>query len=86
MLEIFDPYLPFVITFMIITINVLLVFMKANWFVFIIANVLVITLLGIIGLSTDVNILGDLFSTLINLLGGFIKELFGTLTSCSANK
>lgn len=96
LMEIFTPYMSFILTFIIVLVNVLLLFFKGQWWSYLIANVLIIMIFGFLGLTTDTDILGTfvneligilakIFTGLIDVLATMIQKIFEPLTSCSLN-
>ena len=87
MLEIFTPYLPFIVFFITIVINVFLIIkVKVNWIMLLIANLLVTLLMNYVGLGEYdlitqivdfiVDIVSKIFKGIKDVIGGWIKDLF----------
>jgi hypothetical protein len=87
MLEIFTPYLPFIAFFITIVINLYLIIkVKVNWIMLLIANLLVTLLMNYVGLGEYdlitqiidfiVDIVSKIFKGIKDVIGGWIKDLF----------
>jgi hypothetical protein len=87
MLEIFTPYLPFIAFFITIVINLYLIIkVKVNWIMLLIANPLVTLLMNYVGLGEYdlitqiidfiVDIVSKIFKGIKDVIGGWIKDLF----------
>ena len=82
MLEILQPYIG-TITFLIaLTFNVLLIFLKSPWYVYIIANVLLVTVVQLIGIQ-PFDMIGTLVSGLVDAVLKAIRAIFAPLSGCS---
>lgn len=87
MLEIFAPYLPFISFFITIVINLYLIIkVKVNWVMLLIANLLITLLMNYIGLGEYdlitqiidfiVDLISKVFKGIRDVIGGWIKDLF----------
>ncbi len=87
MLEIFTPYLPFIAFFITIVINLYLIIkVKVNWIMLLIANLLVTLLMNYVGLGEYdlitqiidfiVDLVSKIFKGIKDVIGGWIKDLF----------
>ncbi len=84
MLEIFEPYIPFIVTLVTILINILLLVIKSPWYGYVIANVILIFILGFIGDSPF-----DIVKLVVDMIVDIFKKIFQALfnllpTSCSS--
>lgn len=84
MLEIFSPYLPFIAFFIAIIINVLLIFLKPQWYVYIIANGLMAIVLLAVGIEpydfiTTIlqSIIAIIVNTIVSIFGGIFQIIAG---------
>lgn len=87
MLEIFTPYLPFISFFITIVINIYLIIkVKVNWIMLLIANLLVTLLMNYVGLGEYdlitqiidfiVDLVSKIFKGIKDVIGGWIRDLF----------
>lgn len=87
MLEIFTPYLPFISFFITIVINIYLIIkVKVNWIMLLIANLLVTLLMNYVGLGEYdlitqiidfiVDLVSKIFNGIKDVIGGWIRDLF----------
>jgi len=87
MFEIFAPYLPFIAFFITIVINAYLIIkVKVNWIMLLIANLLVTILMNYLGLGEYdlitqiidfiVDLVSKIFKGIKDVIGGWIRDLF----------
>lgn len=87
MLEIFTPYLPFISFFITIVINLYLIIkVKVNWIMLLIANLIITLLMNYIGLGEYdlitqiidfiVDLVSKIFKGIKDVIGGWIRDLF----------
>ena len=77
-----SPYYPFIVIFVTITANIILLLVNSRWYTYLIANILLVLILEMIGLETF-DMIGLLVGGLVNVLVTIVKELFGILSGCS---
>ncbi len=87
MLEIFAPYLPFISFFITIVINIYLIIkVKVNWIMLLIANLIITLLMNYVGLGEYdlitqiidfiVDLVSKIFKGIKDVIGGWIRDLF----------
>lgn len=76
--EMFEPYLLFITIFITFVLNAYLVVKGANWFVFVVANILFMLLQGFLGLS-EYNLLLQIFNFFKNLITELFNSIFESL-------
>ena len=75
MLEILTPYLSFIAFFIALVVNVLLIVLKSQWYVYIIANaILTIIMLGL-GI-TPYDLITDIVDAIVDLLISIFEGIF----------
>lgn len=82
-LDLFKDYIPFIVILITLTLNVLLIIFKSQWYVYLIANVILIIILGFIG-ETPFDIIGEVVEVIGDILVGIIKRIFSVLSGCSS--
>ena len=75
MLEILTPYLSFIAFFIALVVNVLLIVLKSQWYVYIIANaILTIIMLGL-GI-TPYDLITDIVDAIVDLIVSIFEGIF----------
>lgn len=85
--DIFTPYLPFISFFITIVINVYLIIkVKVNWIMLLIANLLITLLMNYLGLGEYdlitqivdfiVDLVVSIFNGIKNVIGGWLRDIF----------
>jgi len=75
MLEILTPYLSFIAFFIALVVNVLLIVLKSQWYVYIIANaILTIIMLGL-GI-TPYDLITDIVDAIVDLIISIFEGIF----------
>ncbi len=75
MLEIFAPYLSFISFLIVIGVNILLIFLKSQWYIFIIANVIVSLILIAVGIP-PYNFVIDIVKFIIDFFKSIFEGIF----------
>lgn len=78
LIDIFEPYLPFISFLTFIIINSALIFRRVNWFLIILANVLVTLVMNFLGLG-DYDFITIVLSSIIDILETIIKGLTSSI-------
>ena len=81
-LDLFKDYIPFIVILITLSLNVLLIIFKSQWYVYLIANVILIIILGFTG-ETPFDIIGEVVGVIGDILVGIIKRIFSVLSGCS---
>lgn len=76
--EMFEPYMLFITIFITFVLNAYLIAKGANWFVFVVANILFMLLQGFLGLE-EYNLLVQIFNFFKNLIADLVSSIFGGL-------
>ena len=72
--EMFEPYMLFITIFITFVLNAYLIVKGANWFVFVVANILFMLLQGFLGLE-EYNLLLQIFNFLKNLIADLVSSI-----------
>ena len=81
--EIFAPYLPAIVIIITIGINLLLLFTHAPWWSYLIANVILVAILGIMDLTMEAEfnifqlVIDGIFDIIVGLWEALMNILFG---------
>lgn len=94
MLEIFTPYLPAIVIVITLGVNLLLIFTKTPWWGYLIANLIIVAVLGAVDLAIPsefnifelvveaiIDLVITLFRAIFNLLFGWLKGCDGVASS-----
>lgn len=76
--EMFEPYMLFITIFITFVLNAYLIVKGANWFVFVVANILFMLLQGFLGLE-EYNLLIQIFNFFKNLITELFSSFFQSL-------
>lgn len=77
MLEIFEPYLPFIAFVITIIVNIILIKNNVNWVILIVGNVLITLLLSFVGV--EYNFLAIVIKNLVKIIIEILESLFDAL-------
>ena len=75
MFEIFEIYIPFVVIIITVGLNAILIFKNTSWVTLLITNIILMTLLGLMGINSF-DLLGDITAYIIDLLIDIIGAIF----------
>ena len=71
MIEIFEPYLPFIAFTIVIILNLILIFKNVNWIILIVANLTISIILNFFNLGEY-----DLLTEVVKFISDLIGDLF----------
>lgn len=74
LIEIFDPYIPFITFSITIIINLFMLFKRVPWYSLIIGNLIITLIMNFLGLGSY-----DLLSQLVHQIGNILVSLFSEL-------